>query len=136
VKEGPYACRVEGPEYETLFALGPLCYNDNPRAIAKLNELCDRLGLDTISAGNVLAFSMELYEKGIIGPEDTEGLELTFGNAEAMLKLVRRIAFREGKLADLLAEGVAKAAKAIGKGAEKYAIHVKGLSHLVMTPGA
>ena len=127
VKEGPYACRVEGPEYETLFALGPLCYNDDARAIAKLNELCDRLGLDTISAGNVLAFSMELYEKGIIGPEETDGLELAFGNAEAMLELVERIAHREGKLADLLAEGVARASRAIGRGAERYAIHVKGL---------
>ena len=127
VKEGPYACRVEGPEYETLFALGPLCYNDNLESIAKLNELCDRLGLDTISAGNVIAFAMECYERGIIGPEGTDGLDLRFGNHEAMVKLVERIAFRKGKLGDLLAEGVARASRAIGKGAEEIAIHVKGL---------
>ena len=128
VREGPYAgCRVEGPEYETLFALGPLCYNDSLEAVAKLNELCDRLGLDTISTGNVLAFAMECYEKGLIGPEDTGGLELRFGNHEAMVGAVERIAAREGWLFDALAEGIARAAKVIGNEAEKLAVHVKGL---------
>ena len=128
VREGPYAgTRVEGPEYETLFALGSLCYNDCLEAIAKLNELCDRLGLDTISTGNVLAFAMECYERGIIGPEDTGGLDLRFGNHEAMVEAVKRIAMREGAFFSLLAEGVARAARAIGKGAEDIAIHVKGV---------
>ncbi|RLI07977.1 aldehyde:ferredoxin oxidoreductase, partial [Candidatus Bathyarchaeota archaeon] len=127
VREGPYACRVEGPEYETLFALGPLCYNEDLESIAKMNELCDRLGLDTISTGNAIAFSMELYERGIIGPGDTDGLDLRFGNHEAMVELVRRIALREGWLGDLLAEGVARASRAIGRGSERYAVHVKGL---------
>ncbi len=128
VREGPYAgCRVEGPEYETLFALGSLCYNSSLEAVAKLNELCDRLGLDTITAGNVLAFAMECFERGLIGPEDTGGLELRFGHHEAMVEAIQRIGRREGRLFDLLAEGVARAAKAIGKGAEEFAIHVKGL---------
>ncbi|RLI36934.1 aldehyde:ferredoxin oxidoreductase, partial [Candidatus Bathyarchaeota archaeon] len=91
------------------------------------NELCDRLGLDTITAGNVLAFAMECFERGLIGPEDTGGLELRFGHHEAMAEAIQRIGRREGRLFDLLAEGVARAAKAIGKGAEEFAIHVKGL---------
>jgi aldehyde:ferredoxin oxidoreductase len=77
--------RVEGPEYETLFALGSLCGNDNLESIIKANEICDRLGIDTISAGNVLAFAMECYEKGIITKEDMWGVGLTFGNHEAMI---------------------------------------------------
>ena len=128
VREGPYAgSRVEGPEYETLFALGPLCYNDCLESIVAMNELCDRLGLDTISTGNVLAFAMECYEKGLIGPEQTGGLELRFGNHEAMVEAVKRIAMRDGPFFSLLAEGVARASKALGKSAEEAAIHVKGL---------
>ena len=128
VREGPYAgARVEGPEYETLFALGALCYNDCLEAIVALNELCDRLGLDTISTGNVLAFAMECYERGLIGPEQTEGLQLRFGDHEVMIEAVRRIATRDGPFFSLLAEGVARASKALGKNAEEIAIHVKGL---------
>ena len=128
VREGPYAgARVEGPEYETLFALGALCYNDCLESIVALNELCDRLGLDTISTGNALAFAMECYEKGLIGLEETEGLELCFGNHEAMIEAVRRIALRDGRLFGLLAEGVARASKALGGEAEEIAVHVKGL---------
>ncbi|MEM3703272.1 MAG: aldehyde ferredoxin oxidoreductase family protein [Candidatus Bathyarchaeia archaeon] len=90
VETGPYAgTRVEGPEYETLFALGPLCGNDNLESIAKANEICDRLGIDTISAGNTIAFAMECYEKGIITREDTRGVELTFGNHEAIITIIR-----------------------------------------------
>jgi aldehyde:ferredoxin oxidoreductase len=117
---------VEGPEYETLFALGSLCGNDNLESIAKANEICDRLGIDTISAGNALAFAMECYEKGIITRKDTEGIELTFGNHEAMITTLRKIAYREG-FGNILAEGVRKASEIIGKGCEKFAVHVKGL---------
>ena len=128
VREGPYAgARVEGPEYETLFALGALCYNDCLESIVALNELCDRLGLDTISTGNVLAFAMECYEKGLVRPERAGGLRLRFGDHEAMMEAVRRIALRDGPFFDLLAEGVARASKALGKEAEEIAIHVKGL---------
>jgi aldehyde:ferredoxin oxidoreductase len=127
VERGPYAgTEVEGPEYETLFALGSLCGNANLESIAKANEICDRLGLDTISAGNVIAFAMECYEQGILTQKDTEGIELSFGNHEAIITMLKKIAYREG-LGAILAEGVRKAAKLIGKGSEKFAVHVKGL---------
>lgn len=127
VETGPYAgTEVEGPEYETLFALGSLCGNDSIESIAKANEVCDRLGIDTISAGNVLAFAMECYERGIITKQDTGGAELTFGNHEGTIATLKRIAYREG-FGNVLAEGVREAAQSIGKGAERLAVHVKGL---------
>jgi len=127
VETGPYTgTEVEGPEYETLFALGSLCGNSNLESIAKANEICDRLGMDTISAGNVLAFAMECYERGLITQKDTDGLVLTFGNYEAMIATLRKIAYRKG-FGKILAEGVKKAAGIIGKGSEKFAVHVKGL---------
>ena len=127
VETGPYAgTEVEGPEYETLFALGSLCGNNNLESIVKANEICDRLGLDTITAGNAIAFAMECYEKGIINKNDTEGIELTFGNHEAIIDILVKIAYKNG-LGKILAEGVKKASETIGKGSEKFAIHVKGL---------
>ena len=115
-----------GPEYEALGAFGSDCYVDDPRAIAKAHELCNRYGMDTISCGCTIAFAMECFEKGLITTEDTGGLELAFGNAPAMVEMVERIARRQG-LGDLLAEGSRIAAQRIGQGAEKYAIQVKGL---------
>ena len=127
VETGPYAgTEVEGPEYETLFALGSLCGNSNLESIAKANEICDRLGLDTISAGNALAFAMECYEKRIITQKDTNGLTLAFGSHEAIITMLRKIAYKEG-FGKILAEGVKRAAGIIGKGSEKFAVHVKGL---------
>lgn len=127
VETGPYAgTEVEGPEYETLFSLGSLCGNDNIESIAKANEICDRLGMDTISAGNVLAFAMECYKRRLITQKDTQGIELTFGNHEAMIATLKKIAYRKN-LGNILAEGVKKAAETIGKGAEKFAVHVKSL---------
>jgi aldehyde:ferredoxin oxidoreductase len=90
------------------------------------DKLCDDLGLDTISTGSTIGFAYELYEKGIITKKDTGGLELTYGNNEPVLQLIKQIAYREG-LGDLLAEGTREAARRIGKGAEQYAIQVKGL---------
>ncbi|MBS7620878.1 aldehyde ferredoxin oxidoreductase C-terminal domain-containing protein, partial [Candidatus Bathyarchaeota archaeon] len=127
VKMGPYAgTEIEGPEYETLFALGSLCGNSNLESIVKANEICDRLGIDTISAGNVIAFAMKCYEEGIITQKDTDGLTLTFGEHEAIITLLRKIALREG-FCKILAEGVKRAAQIIGRGSEKFAVHVKGL---------
>ncbi len=126
VERGPYAgTEVEGPEYETLFAFGPLCENANLESIAKANELCDRLGLDTISSGSAIAFAMECYGRGLLTKEDV-GLELKFGDHEAIVALLKKIAYREG-FGNVLAEGVKRAAEAIGKGAEEFAVHVKGL---------
>jgi aldehyde:ferredoxin oxidoreductase len=126
VTKGPYAGTiVEGPEHETNTLLGSNCGIDNHEAITFANLLCDDLGMDTISAGNVVGFAMECYEKGLITTCDTDELELTFGNHEAQLKLLKKIAKREG-IGDTLALGVMRAAKKI-KGAKKYAMHVKGL---------
>lgn len=114
-----------GPEYETTAALGSLCMNDNLVAVAKANELCNKYSIDTISTGVVIAFAMECYEKGLIAKEDTQGIDLTWGNPNAIIQLIEKIAKRKG-FGDILAEGVKKAAEKIGKGAEGFAIHIKG----------
>jgi aldehyde:ferredoxin oxidoreductase len=114
-----------GPEYETISTLGSYCGVDNLDAIALANQLCNRYGIDTISCGATIAFAMECFEKGALTLEDTGGLDLRFGNADAMLDMVRMIAARQG-IGDLLAEGSARAAPRIGKGAEDYLITVKG----------
>lgn len=114
-----------GPEYETLASLGSNCGIDSLEAIAKGNELCNAYGLDTISTGASIAFAMECFEQGILTEKDTGGLRLNFGNAEAMVQLVEMIARREG-IGKVLADGVARAASAFGKGAENFALHVKG----------
>jgi aldehyde:ferredoxin oxidoreductase len=142
--EGCYACPVRckkivkfddpypvdpsygGPEYETLAALGSNCGIDKLKAIAKGNELCNAYSLDTISAGAAIAFGMECFENGLLTLEDTGGIELKFGNDTAMLRVIELIAKRES-IGDLLAEGTARASRSIGKGASKFAIHVKGL---------
>jgi aldehyde:ferredoxin oxidoreductase len=123
----PYAgILAEGPEFETMYSFGGQTGVDNMDAIIAADRLADELGLDTISAGVTIGFAMELYEKGILGPSDTGGLKLNFGNHEAMISLLRQMAFREG-IGDLLADGVKVAAQKIGKGSDKYALHVKGL---------
>jgi len=114
-----------GPEYETIGGLGTLCGIGDLKAIARANQTCGEYGLDTISTGVAIAFAMDCFENGIITTTETGGVELRFGNAEAMLEMVGRIARREG-LGDLLAEGVARAAKRIGPRAETLAMHVKG----------
>jgi aldehyde:ferredoxin oxidoreductase len=113
-----------GPEYETLGAFGSNCGVDDLRAVAKANELCNAYSLDTISAGMAVSFAMECFENGLLTLEDTGGLDLSFGNGQAMVELTRQICEREG-LGDLLAEGPTRAAKVIGKGAEAYVLDVK-----------
>lgn len=114
-----------GPEYETVAALGSNCGIDDLKAIAKGNERCAALGMDTISTGVAISFAMEAFEKGILTLEDTGGLPLRFGDTTALLTMIERIGAREG-LGDLLAEGAKRAAERIGRGAEELAIHVKG----------
>ncbi|MFH1381609.1 MAG: aldehyde ferredoxin oxidoreductase family protein [Chloroflexota bacterium] len=127
VTSGPYAgAHSEGPEYESIWAFtGPIESNDIAASIAA-DQLCDDMGLDTISTGSCIGFAYELYEKGLLSKADTDGLELIYGNSAAMVALVKKIAEREG-IGDLLAEGSLRAAASIGKGAEAYAIQVKGL---------
>ena len=114
-----------GPEYETVAALGSNCGIDDLKAIAKGNELCNSYGMDTISTGAIIAFAMECFERGILDKAATGGLELNFGNASAMLQLIDMIVRREG-IGSILADGVARAAKGIGKGSEEFALHVRG----------
>lgn len=114
-----------GPEYESLGSFGPNCGIGDLRAVARANELCNAYMLDSISTGSTIAFAMECFEHGLIGPEDTDGLDLRFGNAEAMLVMIERIARRQG-FGDLLAEGARRAAEVIGGDAPFFAMHVKG----------
>jgi len=113
-----------GPEYETIAALGSLCGIDDLKYIAKANELCNKYTMDTISTGAVIAFAMQCYQEGMLNKEDTQGIELTFGNKEAMLQMTENIAHRKG-LGDLLAQGSYIAAQRIGKGAHRFIYQVK-----------
>ncbi|MGQ9554948.1 MAG: aldehyde ferredoxin oxidoreductase family protein [Anaerolineae bacterium] len=114
-----------GPEYETIGALGSLCGIGDLKLIARGNQTCGEYGLDTISTGVCIAFAMECFERGILTSKETNGLDLRFGTGQAMLEMIHRIGKREG-LGDLLAEGLARAAKSLGPEAEKLAMHVKG----------
>ena len=114
-----------GPEYETLASLGSNCGVSDLKAICKANELCQRYSIDTISTGVTISFAMECFERGLLKKEDTDGIDLSFGNAESMVKMVELIGEKSG-LGALLAEGVKRAAEHIGNGAEEFAVHVKG----------
>ena len=127
VKEGKHAgVRTDRPEHENIFALGANCGVSSFEAIAYANLLCDKYGMDTISAGVVAAFAMECYERGIITDKHIGGMKLGFGNEDALVWLMEKIAHRED-LGDVLAEGVRIAAEKLGANAWKYAMHVKGL---------
>ncbi|NHM26112.1 aldehyde ferredoxin oxidoreductase family protein [Desulfofundulus sp. TPOSR] len=117
---------MEGPEYETVDMLGPICGVDNLEAIIRGNYLCNIYGLDTISTGMSIAFAMECYEKGLLTDKDTDGMPLRWGDGEVVVKLVEKIAHREG-IGALLAQGVKRMAEQLGPAAEEAAIHVKGL---------
>ena len=126
-RTGPYAgVLTEGPDFETIYAFGSNAGIAEVDPIIAADRLSDELGLDSISAGVTIGFAMELFEKGILTLADTDGIDLRFGNDDAMMKVLRKIAFRDG-IGDLLADGSRAAAKRIGKGTEKYAIQVKGL---------
>jgi len=113
------------PEYETVICLGALCLNEDKDSIFYMNEMLNRAGMDTISAGHVLSFAIECYENGIITKEDTGGIEMTWGNTDAMIEMLQMMIDRKG-IGDLLADGVRVAAQKIGKGANQYAIHAGG----------
>ena len=142
-REGCYACpirckpvvkasppyetdpRYGGPEYEAIASFGSLCGVSDLNAIAYANQICNAYGVDTISAGVAIAFAMELFERGIISERDTDNIRLRFGDADAMIKMLLKIVNRDG-FGNILAEGVKRAAEIIGRGAERYAMHVKG----------
>ncbi|MDO8715511.1 MAG: aldehyde ferredoxin oxidoreductase family protein, partial [Dehalococcoidales bacterium] len=129
LKEGKgeykYQAGARRPEYETLASFGAMCLNTNAESIAMANDICNRYGLDTISAGAAIAFAMECYENGLISREDTDGIDLRWGNHQAMIAMTEKMAKREG-LGDILADGVKVAAEKIGRGAEEYAVHIGG----------
>jgi len=137
VNRGRFATapEVEGLEYQSLAALGGNCCIDDIEALVKANDLCNLYGLDTISTGSVIAFAMECYEKGIIDENDTDGIDLKFGNKCALIKLIHRIAKREG-IGDLLSCGVARASQILGKETFDLAIHVKRLEVAMHDPRA
>ena len=130
IKEGDYKGTYdEGPEYTSLGAFGAEVGCRSKTTVLTGNHLVDYYGIDNLEAGSMIAWAMELYEKGIITKEDTGGLDLTWGNDEAVIKLIHMIANREG-IGDILAEGPIRAAKIIGKDSIKYQVHVKGMSNL------
>jgi aldehyde:ferredoxin oxidoreductase len=114
-----------GPEYETIGSLGTTCGVSDIVAVSQANVLCNAYSLDTIGAGVTIAFAMECFEKGILTLKDTDGIDLRFGNGDAMIAMVEKIARREG-LGDLLAEDLATVARRIGHGSEVFAVHTKG----------
>ena len=129
LKEGTgeykYAAGSRRPEYETASAFGSNCANSHTESISMVNDICNRAGIDTISAGTVIGFAMELYENGILTKKDTDGIELKWGNHQAMVAMTEKLANRDG-LGDMLADGVKIAAERIGKGSEKFAVHIGG----------
>ncbi|MGD2142839.1 MAG: aldehyde ferredoxin oxidoreductase family protein [Anaerolineae bacterium] len=126
VDEGPFAVdpRYGGPEYETIATMGSYCGVSDLEAIARANQLCNMYGMDTISCGATIAWAMDCFEGGLLTADETDGLELRFGNAEAMVAMVERIGAREG-LGRVLGEGSARAAAALGVG-EDLVVAVKG----------
>ena len=123
--EYQYEAGAHKPEYETLCMFGTNCLNDNLESIIKANDICNRYGLDTISAGATIAFAIECYENGIITKADTDGIEMTWGNHKAIVAMTEKLAKREG-FGAVLADGVKVAAEKTGKGTEQYAIHIQG----------
>ncbi|GAB4280185.1 MAG: aldehyde ferredoxin oxidoreductase family protein [Marinilabiliales bacterium] len=122
---------IEGPEYETTAFFGLSCEVYNIKDVAYANELCNDLGLDTISAGSTIAFAMECYEKGLI--DDWHGLELTWGNSNAQLDLLKRMVYRDN-IGDIFADGTRIASKKIGKGSEEFAINIYGMEMSGINP--
>jgi aldehyde:ferredoxin oxidoreductase len=129
LKEGTapyeYPAGTRRPEYETQEAFGSMCCNTDSESIAMVNHLCNSYGVDTISAGGIIAFAIECYENGIITKKDTDGIELTWGNSPAIVAMTEKLVKREG-LGDILADGVKVAAEKIGNSAVEYAVHVGG----------
>lgn len=124
---------VHGPEYETAAGFGAMCLNNDMESIVRANKLCNLYGLDTISTSAVIAFAIEAHERKIL--TDTEGISLSWGNADGILKMIHRIVDRIG-IGELLGNGVRYAAETLGNGAEDFAVHTKGLEYPYHDPRA
>ena len=127
IDAGKYAGTYSGgPEYETVASFGSGCGILDPEPVFVANALCNDLGLDTISTGSVIQWAMESIQRGALTREDVDGLDLSFGNGDAVIEMVKKIGYREG-FGDLLADGVARAAEQVGRDSEKWAVHARGL---------
>ena len=126
IREGPWAGSFDIPDYDSTDLLHPNCGITDPNGLYALSSFLDKNGLDSISTGNTLSWTMECYEKGILSKEDLDGIELTWGNVPAMFRMAEKIARREG-IGNLLAEGIRIASMRIGKDSEKFAMHCKGV---------
>jgi aldehyde:ferredoxin oxidoreductase len=133
VRDGEFA-RSFGrvPEFGMTF-ISLSCYFDNIPAILKCQDLCDQYGLDSVSAGQVISWAMDCYDRGILSSQDTDGIPLEWGNYKSVIKLLHKVAKREG-LGDLLAEGEKRAPLKLGRGSEKLMYHVKGMSPVIEDP--
>lgn len=123
---------TRGPEYETMYALGSDCLNNDPEVLARAHQLCEEYGMDTLSAGCTIAFAMECYEKGLLST-DEDRVKLEFGNGEAILKTLEMIAHRKG-YGDILADGTKRASAVIGADSKDFAMNVKGLEFAAWMP--
>lgn len=136
VTEGPYKGMAgAGPEYEGAASLGALLMVDDMAAVIRLNEACNDYGMDVISCGSTIAMAMDCFEHGIIGLQDTDGVDLKWGSAEAVLKMIDKIACRDG-IGDVLADGAKRGAQRIGKNASHYAVEIKGMEVPMHDPRA
>jgi len=133
IKFSPFI--AHGPEYETVAAFGSLCLNDNLSSIVEANDLCNRYGIDTISLGVSIAFAMEAYNKGLLNRKDFEGINLRWGNSQTIIKIIHQVAKNEG-IGNIIGQGVRLFSKKIGKNAEEFAIHTKGLELPLHDPRA
>lgn len=129
MKEGTgeyqYSAGAHKPEYETLGMFGANCLNSNLESIIKVNDICNRYGIDTISGGAAIAFAIECFENGLITKADTDGIEMTWGNHRSIVAMTEKLVKREG-FGNILADGVKMAAKRIGKDSDQYAMHIQG----------
>jgi len=135
IEKGRFKYEGAGPEYETLAAFGTMLLIDDLEAVAWIGEECNKYGVDTISTGATVAWAMEAFEKGALTTADTGGIDLTWGNVDAVVEVVKQIGRNEG-LGKLIAMGSKKAAQTIGKGSEAYAVHVKGMELPMHDPRA
>lgn len=128
INEGRYAgTELDGLEYETIYSLGANLEIDDFEALCHVHMMCDLYGLDAISAGLTVSWAMEAFERGLLTREDLDGVELKFGNVDATLEVLGKMAHREGKVGALLSDGVKVASEKLGKGSSHFAIHSKGL---------
>ena len=133
VKSGKYQGRPLKVEFLPLVSFGSNVDNDNLELIIKANELCNDYGIDASEGGGVIAFAMECYERGVLSQKDVDGIDLTWGNGEGVLKLIEKMAWREG-FGHILAEGMKRASEIIGQGSAEWAIEIKGHSLNMMDP--